>query len=605
MVHPRLSRRLSCAWTLLFLGVLALANSEKTSWAQEPPTFELPEVTVPGRRSQPVTTTPASISVLTREDLERLGMLTIGEALAYVTDVHIRQQGGLGALSLPSIRGAAPSQVLVLIDGVPVNGPMTGVFDLSTISVAQVRRVEILKGPFSALYGGEGLGGVINIVTIEGGSEVAARAGSHGTTSAGGRWTSSNGAVSISADRLASSGFRPNSDVATMTISGRLLWQRTSSSQFTLLINHVRSELGVPGPTAFPSPQARQGEARTILSGRWERDDPGGQWIAHGFYWTGAFRFTDPAFAVDSRIDTRVGGAVAQRVWRRSAGHLQTAGFEARSLALQHNGAVGNRQAAIGALFVQDDRQISPRTLLSTGLRYDVHSIFGSHLNPRLGVVHLARDGLIIRAALGRTARGPTFSELYFAPFNNPGLRPESAWSADASVAWRIRPGLELKAGAFLTEATDLIRPDAAFVPQNIGRAGISGGSIDLAGQLTGRLSGSVTVSTVSAIDRATGAQLLRVPWVTAAAALHYRISEHITVTALAQLVGPRPDSDPATFTTVLMPAYAVAHFRITGTSGGARWQVGIDNVFEATYEPIAGFPVPGRSFFVAFSAGF
>lgn len=605
MIYP-LSRRGFRAWTFLFLGVLALVNAPaKTSLAQEPPTFELPEVTVPGRRPQPVTSSPASVSVLTREDLERLGVLTIGEALAYVTDVHIRQQGGLGALSLPSIRGAAPNQVLVLIDGVPVNGPMTGVFDLSTISVAQVRRVEILKGPFSALYGSEGLGGVINIVTAEGGSEFAARAGSHGTTSVAGRWTSSNAAVTIGADRFASSGFRPNSDVASMTISGRLSWRHGNNSQVTLLVNHLRSELGVPGPTAFPSPQARQEEVRTILSGRWARDDPGGQWIVHGFYWTGGFRFTDPAFAVDSSIDSQVGGVVAQRVWRRSAGHLQTAGLEARSLALQHNGAVGSQQAVIGALFVQDDRQISPRTLLSMGLRYDVHSIFGTHVNPRLGVVYLARDGLVFRAALGRTARGPTFSELFFTPFNNPGLRPESAWSADASVAWRPRPDLELTAGAFLTEATDLIRPDATFVPRNVGRAGISGGSLGLAGQLTTRLSGSVTVSAVRAIDHSTGAQLLRVPWVTASAALHYRVTEHISVSGLSQIVGPRPDADPATFATVLMPAYAVVHLRITGSAGAGRWQVGIDNVFEANYEPIAGFPAPGRSLFAAVSWGF
>jgi len=605
MLHP-LSRRVFRAWTLLFLGVLALTNvPAKTGLAQEPPTFELPEVTVPGRRLQSVTSSPASVSVLTREDLERLGVLTVGEALAYVTDVHIRQQGGLGALSLPSIRGAAPNQVLVLIDGVPVNGPMTGVFDLSTVSVAQVRRVEVLKGPFSALYGSEGLGGVINIVTAEGGSELTVRAGSHGTTSAAARWTSSNSVVTVNADRFASAGFRPNSDVASTTISGRLSWRHSNASQVTLQANHVRSELGVPGSTAFPSPQARQSEVRTILSGRWERDDPGGQWLVHGFYWTGAFRFIDPAFAVDSSIDSQVGGVVAQRVWRRSASHLQTAGLEARRLALEHNGAVGSQHAVIGALFVQDDRQISPRTLLSLGLRYDVHSIFGSHLNPRLGVVHLVRDGLVFRAAVGRTARGPTFSELYFTPFNNPGLRPESAWSADASVAWTVRPGLELKAGAFLTEATDLIRPDAAFVPQNIGRAGIKGGSLELAGQLTARLSGSVTFSAVSAIDRSTGAQLLRVPWVTASAALHYPVTNHITVSGLVQIVGARPDSDPATFTTVVMPAYAVAHLRITGSAGPGRWQVGIDNVFEATYEPIAGFPAPGRSVFVAFAWGF
>jgi outer membrane cobalamin receptor len=600
-----LSRRVLRAWTLLFLGGLVFVNAPKIGWSQVPPTFELPEITVPSRRPQPITTTPASVSVLTREDLERLGVITIGEALAYVTDVHIRQQGGLGALSLASIRGAAPNQVLVLIDGVPVNGPMTGVFDLSTVSTAQVQRVEILKGPFSALYGSEGLGGVINIVTVAGGSDVTARAGSHGTTSVAGRWTSSNGAVAIRADRFSSAGFRPNSDVASMTVSGRVSWRFGSGSEMSLHANHFRTELGVPGSTAFPSPQARQNELRTIISGRWERDDPGGQWLVHGLYWTGAFHFIDPAFTVDSMINSQVAGVLAHRVWRRSAGHLQTAGLELRRLALQHNGAVGSQRSTIGALYVQDDRQITTRTLLSMGLRYDLHSVFGSFLNPRIGIVHVAREGLVVRAGLGRTARGPTFSELYFVPFNNPNLRPESAWSLDASATWSVRPDLEFRAGAFLTQATDLIRPDAAFVPQNIGRATITGGSLELAGRFSPRLSGAFTVSAVSALDQSTGTQLLRVPWATATAALHFNLTERITVSGLGQIIGPRPDADPATFSTVVLPAFAVAHFRISGNAGGAKWQVGVDNVFDAMYEPIAGFPAPGRSIFAAFSWGF
>lgn len=594
-------------WTFLFVGLAGLAlSSASESVAQEPPTFELPEVTVPGRRPQPISTTPASVSILTREDLDRIGVLTVGEALAYVADVHMRLQGGVGALSLASIRGAAPNQVLVLIDGVPVNSPMTGVFDLSTVSTAHVQRVEILKGAFSALYGSEGLGGVINIVTADGdGTAVAVRGGALATSSIEGRWSSRTGSAAITFDRFASAGARPNSDVASVTLAGRLSAQTQQVSRFTLLANHFRSELGVPGATAFPSPHARQAEARTILSGRWERDDAAGQWLVHGYFWTDAFSFTDPAFATDSRIDTRVAGVIVQRTWRRSADHLQVAGAEWKGLALEHNGAVGNRQAAIAALYVQDDRRIAPRTVLSAGLRYDAHSIFGGRVNPRLGIVRVLRDDLVVRAALGRTARGPTFSELYFVPFNNPNLRPESAWSADLSIAWRVRRDLELRAGAFLTEATDLIRPDAMFVPQNIGQATIRGGSVELSGRLSGRLAGTASISALHALDRATGAQLLRVPWVTASAALHYGLTEHASLSGMVQAVGPRPDVDPSTFATVVLPAYAVVNLRLTTLVGGVRWQIGIDNLFDARYEPIAGFPAPGRNVFLALNGRF
>src|SRR5688572_10692081 len=163
MVYFR-PRGVARLWALLFVALLAgfVVPAPPDVYAQEtPPTFELPEVVVPGRRPQPVTSTPASVAVLTREDLEQLGVVTVGEALQFIAEVHVRQQGGLGALSLPSIRGSSPNQVLVLVDGIPVNSGIQGLFDLSTLSTAAVDRVEVLRGPFSAIYGGPALGGVI------------------------------------------------------------------------------------------------------------------------------------------------------------------------------------------------------------------------------------------------------------------------------------------------------------------------------------------------------------------------------------------------------------------------------------------------------------
>src|SRR3989449_9000126 len=113
-------------WAFLWMGVVVAVVLVRDAWAQvpeppppEPPTFELPEVIVPGRRPQPVSTTPASVSVLTHEDLERLGVGTIGEALHFVGEVGRRGQVGLGALSLASVDGSARNQVLVVADGLP------------------------------------------------------------------------------------------------------------------------------------------------------------------------------------------------------------------------------------------------------------------------------------------------------------------------------------------------------------------------------------------------------------------------------------------------------------------------------------------------------
>ena len=600
-------------WGFLWVVVVIAVPSIQDAWAQvpeppppQPPTFELPEVIVPGRRPQPVSTTPASVSVLTHEDLERLGVATIGEALQFVAEVGMRVQGGLGALSLPSIRGSGPNQVLVLVDGIPVNSVMQGLFDLSTLSTAEVDRVEILRGPFSAIYGGQALGGVINVITSTApGVELGVRRGDLSTDGVSGRWSAVDGRVMIAGDRFSSAGFRPNSDVTSTTLIGKTMWEAAAGSEQTLTINHFQSALGVPGSTAFPSPQARQDEARTIVSTGWHRESTDGQWTALGYWWSDDLMFVDPGSSVDSRVATQVFGMNVQRTIALSSDGVQVYGAEAQSQALEDNGPVGTRQATVGGLYVLDERQLSQRTLLSAGLRYDLHSIYGGQLNPRLGIVHIIREGLQLRAGIGRTFRGPSFSELYFAPFNNPNLRPESAWSADLGVTWRTPGGLEVRSSLFAVAATDMIRPDASFVPQNIARATITGGSLELAGRLSSHLGGVINVTATRAVDESTGEQLLRVPFLTASAALHAQVAGG-TLSALATYVGNRPDIDPASFVRVDMPGYLVTNLRfVLGAPEGGQWQIGVANVGDVQYEPIAGYPAPGRTVFIAFAERF
>lgn len=572
----------------------------------EPPTFQLPEVIVPGRRPQPASTTPASVSVLTRKDLQRLGVATVGEALQYVAEVGMRVQGGLGALNLPSIRGSSPNQVLVLIDGIPVNSVTQGLFDLSTVSTAEVDRVEVLRGPFSAIYGGQALGGVINIITsAEPGVELSARGGDLATDAVSGRWSNLDGRVMIAGDRFSSAGFRPNSDVASTTLVGKTRWEIGTGGVLSLAAHRFQGTLGVPGSTAFPSPQARQDETRTILSMDWNRESNGGRWTTVGYWWSDDFVYVDPGSAVDSRVATQVFGVNTQRTILLSPDHVQVLGVDAQSQALEDNGPVGTRQATVGGIYVADEWQFSRRTLASAALRYDVHSVYGGQLNPRLGIVYLIRDDLQLRAGIGRTFRGPTFSELYFAPFNNPSLRPESAWSADVGLTWRTPGGVEARTTVFVTIATDMIRPDASFVPQNIARAAITGGSLELAGRFSPDLDGVINTTITRAVDDSTGEQLLRVPWVMASAALHFHLAGG-TLSVLATYVGSRPDVNPATFTRIDTPAYVVANLRYAlGAPEQGQWLIGVDNLGDAQYEPIAGYPAPGRTVFVAFAEKF
>ncbi len=111
---------------------------------------------------------PASTTVITRQDIEARRPASVVELLRFTPGLHIDQPGGRGGISSVYLRGADPNFTLVLIDGIEVNDPTNtrgGSFDLSSLAVADIERIEIIRGPLSSVYGSDALAGVINIVT--------------------------------------------------------------------------------------------------------------------------------------------------------------------------------------------------------------------------------------------------------------------------------------------------------------------------------------------------------------------------------------------------------------------------------------------------------
>ncbi|CAK8743377.1 Vitamin B12 transporter BtuB [Sodalis praecaptivus] len=121
--------------------------------------------------------------MVTREDIDRAQIKSVAEALSRLPGVDIGQNGGLGQQSSLFIRGTNASHALVLIDGVRMNqAGISGASDLSQIPIALVQRIEYIRGPRSAVYGSDAIGGVVNIITTreQDGSTLSAGMGSHG-----------------------------------------------------------------------------------------------------------------------------------------------------------------------------------------------------------------------------------------------------------------------------------------------------------------------------------------------------------------------------------------------------------------------------------------
>ena len=104
----------------------------------------------------------SSISVITSEEIHARKAITLGDVLRSVPGITIAQNGGPGSVSSIFIRGGESDYTKVLLDGIPLNKP-GGAIDLSNISLSNVDRIEVVRGPQSALYGSDAISGVIQI----------------------------------------------------------------------------------------------------------------------------------------------------------------------------------------------------------------------------------------------------------------------------------------------------------------------------------------------------------------------------------------------------------------------------------------------------------
>lgn len=127
-----------------------------------------PLVVTSGRHAEPIQQATAATTVFTRKDIERLQVRSVPELLNRVPGVSIVQNGGRGSLTSVFMRGANANQTLVLIDGVRLNAAASGLARLEFMSPEQIERVEVVRGPRSALYGADAIGGVIQVFTRRG-----------------------------------------------------------------------------------------------------------------------------------------------------------------------------------------------------------------------------------------------------------------------------------------------------------------------------------------------------------------------------------------------------------------------------------------------------
>lgn len=142
----------------------ALSVTAFSGWAQDTSPDTL--VVTANRFQQPINTVLAPTEIVTREDIDRWQSKDLTDVMRRLPGVDVAQNGGMGQSSNIYIRGAEARHTLVLIDGIPLaKSGITGIADFSQIPLSLIQRIEMIRGPRSAVYGADAIGGVINIIT--------------------------------------------------------------------------------------------------------------------------------------------------------------------------------------------------------------------------------------------------------------------------------------------------------------------------------------------------------------------------------------------------------------------------------------------------------
>ena len=180
----------SLCFTFLLFPSTTVSAQEKT----------LEAITVTASRTDvSLQETGSSISIIDREAIVNSNAISVSELLRSVPGLHINQQGSKGAVTQLRVRGAEANHVLVLIDGVEANDvAQAGEFNFTHLLTDQIERIEVVRGPQSALWGSDALAGVVNIITIADNdpgerASVIMEAGSFGSQRAGASWQQQSG----------------------------------------------------------------------------------------------------------------------------------------------------------------------------------------------------------------------------------------------------------------------------------------------------------------------------------------------------------------------------------------------------------------------------
>ncbi|HKK29285.1 MAG TPA: TonB-dependent receptor [Alphaproteobacteria bacterium] len=577
----------------------------------------------------------SAVTVITAEQIERQQARSAAELLRQVPGVTVSQNGNAGSFTQVRIRGAESNHTLVLIDGVEMNDPSgASEFDFGNLNAFDIERMEIVRGPQSAIYGSDAIGGVINIVTKKGEGPTTGTLSLEGGSFETGRAIASlrggaarynysvaasyfrTGGVSVAPEDQGNTEDDGSEHAAVNANFGFTLFENLEIDLFGRFVDsRVETDpqpavagtiVTVDGDEETETIQ-RTGKAQikhTAFDGMWENI------AAVGFNRDEADSLTDDAVTFSTLgektklsyqsnlfLETPdIAGAehtLSFLVEREYEAQETESAFGSSDLDIVNNGFVGEYRTTVW-----------DRLSFSGSVRFDDNEIFEDATTYRITGSYLHTEtGTRLHASYGTGVKNPTLFELFgFGPnfVPNPDLEPEESEGFDVGIEqrfWGDRALLDVT--YFNNEITDLIAGAGNTAVNLSGVSDIQGvevsGSVEPADGL--RFSGMYTYTLG---QDAAGLELVRRPKHTANLNASYRfLEDQAVINVGATYIGDRKDLQFSNFfidsTRVTLDSYTKVDIAASYQVTEAVQVFGrVENLLDEEYEEVLGFAAPG-----------
>lgn len=598
------------------------------------------------RVETPMEEIASSVTVISSKEIERKQKTTVLEVLKGLPGLDVVQNGGVGGATSIFLRGANSEHTLVMIDGVEVNDPISPgrSYDFAHLTVDNIERIEVIRGPQSTLYGSDAIGGVVNIITKKGEGKpkffLSAEGGSFTTfreatgISGGNKWVNYSFALSRFDTEGISTASKKDGNYErdgyeNTSLSAKLGFKPMDNLGIDFILRYMdaKTELdnfaGVGGDDPNYVQKSNQFLFKTQVGLSLFND----LWIQKL-----GLALNDHNRDIKNKKDSqhpfdyekgRYDGQLLKFDWQH---HLQLHKTNALTFGLEYEREEGKskyyweslwgpgqsifpkKTANIKGYYIQDEIKLWDRLFATLGIRIDDHSRFGSETTYRVAPAYLIKEtDTKIKGTFGTGFKAPTLYQLFapatlWGPIGNKDLKPEKSKGWDFGVEQNFfKNRVTLGATYFRNDFKDLIQFDWGQGYINIAKAKTEGVELFASAKPIDDLTLRINYTYTDTEDKTTGEALIRRPKNKIGFDINYHFLNNGNVNLGVIYVGKRDDLDFSISPSrrVKLDQYTLVNLAVSYDITKNFQLFGrVENLLDKEYEEVKGFGTPGLSFF-------